>query len=128
MLKQILPLLVLITVSAPADAQQAVKIDPALVDKYIADTFKGAPPEWRARIEPDEAQRLCSQYRGELPAADAKRLMESAQASVVYPTDGKMIGAGFPPQESCGRKVACPHHAGLSRARAVRRGAKRRER
>lgn len=92
MLKRILSLLAAIAVSASAEAQQAVKIDPALVDKYIADTFKGAPPEWRARIEPDEAQRLCSQYRGELPAADAKRLMETAQASVVYPADGKVMG------------------------------------
>jgi sulfur-oxidizing protein SoxX len=92
MWKHLLTLAAVIAVCTAAQSQQAAKIDPALVNKYIADTFKGAPPEWRARIEQDEAQRLCSQHRGELPIADAKRLMESAQASVVYPADGKVIG------------------------------------
>jgi sulfur-oxidizing protein SoxX len=73
-------------------AQQAVKVDPAVVDKVIKDTFKGASPEWQARIVPDEAQRLCSETRGQPSAADAKRLSESAAASVVYPADGHVIG------------------------------------
>jgi sulfur-oxidizing protein SoxX len=92
MLKHILSLLVVVAATAPAAAQQAAKADPALVDKYIADTFKSAPQEWRARIEQDDAQRVCSQTRGEPPTADAKRLMESAQAAVVYPADGNVLG------------------------------------
>lgn len=75
-----------------AFAQQPVKVDPTVVDKVIKDTFKGASPEWQARIEPDEAQRLCSQTRGQAPADVAKSLTEKAAASVVYPVDGNVLG------------------------------------
>jgi L-cysteine S-thiosulfotransferase len=75
-----------------ATAQQAPKVDPALVDKIVKDTFKGASPEWQARIVADEAQRLCSQSNGSPSAADAKRLSDSAAANIVYPADGNVIG------------------------------------
>ena len=78
------------TVQAPA--QQPATADPALVAKTIKETFKSASPEWQARIQPDEAQRICSQFKGEPPAALFKSLQESAQASVVYPAGGNMIG------------------------------------
>ena len=82
----------LAVLTSAAIAQQPAQVDPALVDKIIKDTFKGAPAEWQARIVPDEAQRVCSLYRGEPPAVDAKRLSESAAASLAYPADGNVVG------------------------------------
>ncbi len=82
--------------SAPALAQNpktdAPKIDAGTVDRVVAATFKGASEEWKKRIEQDEAQRLCSEYKGELPAALVPKLLESQKKSVVLPADGKVIG------------------------------------
>lgn len=83
----------MLTVGANSvSAQQPPKIEPAVVDRYIQSTFKGAPPEWQARITPDEAQRVCSETRGLLSPEQDKKLSEAAQASIVYPADGNMIG------------------------------------
>ena len=73
-------------------AQQAAKVDPAVVDKYIQATFKGASPEWQARIVPDETQRVCSQTRGVLTPEQDKTLVETAKASLVFPADGSVLG------------------------------------
>lgn len=81
-----------VTAGAAAIAQQTSKIDPAAVDRYVAGTFKGASPEWQKRIEQDEAQRLCSQFRNELPAAEAKKLVDTAKAAIKFPADGKVLG------------------------------------
>jgi len=78
--------------AATGGAQQTPKADPALVDRYVANTFKGASPEWKKRIDQDEAQRLCSEYRGELPAALVPKVLEAQKATVVYPADGNVVG------------------------------------
>ncbi len=78
--------------SATGSAQQKPKADPALVDKFVAATFKGATPEWKKRIEQDEAQRLCSEHKGELPAALVPKVLEAQKASVVFPADGNVVG------------------------------------
>lgn len=75
-----------------AVAQQANKVDGAVVDKYVAATFKGAPDDWKKRIEPDEAQRVCSDFRNNPPPDLAKKLVEQAKGSVVFPTDGNVVG------------------------------------
>ncbi len=78
--------------TATSSAQQKPKADPAVVDKYVSATFKGASPEWKKRIEQDEAQRLCSEHRGELPAALVSKVVEGQKATVVFPADGNVIG------------------------------------
>lgn len=78
--------------SATANAQQKPKADAALVDKYVAATFKGASPEWKKRIEQDDAQRLCSEHKGELPAALVPKVVEAQKATVVFPADGNVVG------------------------------------
>ena len=72
--------------------QKAAGIEPAVVDKYVADTFKGASPEWQARIKQDEAQLLCSKYRNAPPAPEFKKILDGQTAAIVYPADGKVIG------------------------------------
>lgn len=78
--------------TATGSAQQKPKADQALVDRYVAATFKGAPAEWQKRIEQDEAQRVCSEYKGEPPAALVPKLLEGQKATVVFPADGNFIG------------------------------------
>jgi sulfur-oxidizing protein SoxX len=77
---------------AAAFAASAQTADPATVDAYLKATFGKAPPEWQARIEPDETLKLCNQYRNDVPAAEADRIVTRELAKVVYPADGKMLG------------------------------------
>ena len=76
----------------PASAQQPGKVDPALVTKVVADIFKGAPPEWQARIVQDETQQVCSQYRNDPPKDLLEKLIAREKAAVVYPADGTFLG------------------------------------
>ena len=59
-----------LSVSATAGAAaQTAKVDPALVDKYVASTFGKAPAEWQERIKPDETLQACNKFRNEVPSA-----------------------------------------------------------
>jgi sulfur-oxidizing protein SoxX len=74
-------------------AQTAAKTpDPALVDAYMKSTFGKAPPEWQARIEPDETLKTCNAYHNEVPSAEADKITARELARVVYPADGKFLG------------------------------------
>jgi sulfur-oxidizing protein SoxX len=73
-------------------AASAQTADPAVVETYLKATFGKAPPEWQARIEPDETLKLCNQYRNNVPAAEADKIVARELARVVYPADGKMLG------------------------------------
>ena len=75
-----------------ASAQQPAKVDQATVDQVVAATFKGAPAEWVKRIEQDETQRLCSQYRNELRKDEFAKVLAREKASIVMPADGVVIG------------------------------------
>lgn len=75
-----------------AAAQGAATADPALVDKYLMSTFGKAPPEWQARIKPDETLETCNKFRNEVPSAEADRITARELARVTYPADGKLLG------------------------------------
>jgi L-cysteine S-thiosulfotransferase len=84
---------VVTTLPFAARAQTAIKAaDPAAVDAYLKATFGKAPPEWQARIEPDETLKLCNQYRNDVPTAEADKIVARELAKVVYPADGKFLG------------------------------------
>lgn len=79
--------------SPTAFAQTApAQPDPALVEKYVKATFGKAPPEWQARIEPDETLATCNKYRNNVPSAEADKIIARELAKVVYPADGKFLG------------------------------------
>ncbi len=70
-MKRVLTLAALVlaagSLTTSASAQTAAKApDPALVDAYMKSTFGKAPPEWQARIEPDETLQdlQCLSQRG----------------------------------------------------------------
>lgn len=81
------------TFNTSASAQTAAKApDPALVDAYIKSTFGKAPPEWQARIEPDETLKTCNAFHNDVPSAEADKITKRELARVVYPADGKFLG------------------------------------
>jgi sulfur-oxidizing protein SoxX len=85
--------LILAALPSAAFAQDATKpADPAVVEAYLKATFGKAPPEWRARIEPDETLKPCNQYRNNLPSVEADKIVARELAKVVYPADGKLLG------------------------------------
>ncbi|MFZ5732316.1 MAG: sulfur oxidation c-type cytochrome SoxX [Pseudomonadota bacterium] len=76
-----------------ADSQTAAKrADPASVDAYVKSTFGKTPPEWQARIEPDETLKACNAHRNDVPSAEADKIIKRELAKVVYPADGKLLG------------------------------------
>jgi L-cysteine S-thiosulfotransferase len=72
-------------------AQQQT-IDPAIVDRYIAATWKSAPEAWKSRVTQDDTQRICTASANNPQGADFDRILAREQASVVYPADGNVIG------------------------------------
>jgi sulfur-oxidizing protein SoxX len=48
--------------------------------------------EWAARMQQDEAQRLCSRYRNNPPPEIAERILRSQQQTLEYPEGGKLMG------------------------------------
>ncbi|QND71927.1 sulfur oxidation c-type cytochrome SoxX [Tardiphaga robiniae] len=96
-MKRVLTLAALVlaagSLTTSASAQTAAKApDPALVDAYMKSTFGKAPPEWQARIEPDETLKTCNAYHNEVPSAEAEKITAREMARVVYPADGKFLG------------------------------------
>ena len=74
-------------------AQMATKpADPAVVEAYLKSTFGKAPPEWQARIEPDETLKTCNLARNDVPSAEADKIIARELSKVVYPADGKLLG------------------------------------
>ncbi len=79
--------------SASAQNAQAAKpADPALVETYVKATFGKAPPEWQARIEPDDTLKACNLTRNQVASADADKIIQRELAKVVFPADGKLMG------------------------------------
>jgi sulfur-oxidizing protein SoxX len=87
----------LLMVAGTAHAQTASKqpgtpVDAATVDAYIKATWKKVPEGWQARVEQDETQRLCSQYRNNPPLEMFNAILAREKATVAFPADGNVIG------------------------------------
>jgi sulfur-oxidizing protein SoxX len=78
-------------IATPAMAQEP-KIAPDVVEKYVAATWKSAPEDWKGRVQQDDTQRRCTQYKNLPPDDVAKQIMDEAKAAIVYPADGNVIG------------------------------------
>lgn len=64
----------------------------ATVEAYVNSTFGKAPPEWQARIKPDESLAACNAHRNDTPSAISADSIKRELAKVTYPADGKVIG------------------------------------
>ena len=55
-------------------------------------SFATAAPDWLARLEQDETQRVCSRYRNAPPKAVAAAILARERARITYPADRKLMG------------------------------------
>ncbi|MGE0768328.1 MAG: sulfur oxidation c-type cytochrome SoxX [Hyphomicrobiaceae bacterium] len=76
----------------PASVIAEERADPGKVDKVYRDMFRDAKGEWAKRVERDETQKVCSEYRKDLPKAEFEKVLQREKANVVMPADGKVMG------------------------------------
>lgn len=74
---------------APEAAATSVE---AKAQAALAASFSTATPEWRQRLVQDEVQAQCSTARGRPSPEVATALVQSQQATLKYPADGRLIG------------------------------------
>ena len=79
-------------VTLPGWADPRGAIAPAVVEKYIASSWKEAAPEWRARLEQDETQNAYTEHANAPPSEVAEAILKREQATLVYPADGTLVG------------------------------------
>jgi L-cysteine S-thiosulfotransferase len=79
------------TLCGPALAQQQA-IDTAIVERYVAATWKSTSDEWKARVTQDETQRICTATGNNPPGAEFDKTLAREIATVIYPADGNVVG------------------------------------
>ncbi len=73
-------------------AASAQSLAPERAEAVVVATFAHAPAAWKARVTQDETQALCSTTRNSPNAEQAAKISAAAQASIVLPADGKLLG------------------------------------
>jgi len=62
-------------------------------EQVVRESFTGTTPEeWKARLEQDQAQALCSRFHSAPPPEVAASLAAEALKSIRFPEDGKLMG------------------------------------
>lgn len=69
-----------------------VKVSQAAVDAAVASSWKNLTPELQARVDQDEAMKVCSVTLNNPASADADKMMAAAKAAIQYPADGQFLG------------------------------------
>jgi L-cysteine S-thiosulfotransferase len=83
---------VLVGVANAQTKAPAPKVDPAKVEAVIKGTWKKVPEGWQSRVDQDETQRICSEYRNDVPTPEFNKIVEREKATVEFPADGNVIG------------------------------------
>jgi L-cysteine S-thiosulfotransferase len=84
--------LALLCAGAAVAQQKKGGADPIVVNKAIEKSWTTAAPEWQTRLDQDETQKACSQYRNAPPRKVAEAIIAREKATIKYPADGKLIG------------------------------------
>ncbi len=61
-------------------------------DDAIKGSWTRSAPDWQARLDQDETQKVCSQYRNAPPKKVADAIIAREKATIQYPPDGKLMG------------------------------------
>jgi len=93
-MKTILSVLALsLGLSGAALAQdQKPKVDAAKLEAITKAMWPKTPQGWEKRISFDETQKLCSQYRNDLPNDLFEKVRARELSTVKFPADGNVIG------------------------------------
>jgi L-cysteine S-thiosulfotransferase len=90
------PLAVLVAALATSGAGHSqtkpAPVDPAKLEALIKGTWKKVPEGWQARVDQDETQRICSDYRNDVPTAEMNKIIAREKATVEFPADGNVLG------------------------------------
>ncbi len=74
-------------------AQDAkLQVDAAKLEAVTKAMWPKTPQGWENRISFDETQKLCSQYRNDLPNDLFEKVRQQEIATVKFPADGNVIG------------------------------------
>lgn len=71
---------------------QAAKPSEAAIAAVVNGSFSRTSEEWRKRIVVDETQRICTEQRNQVSAAQAEAIQKREVKNIVYPKDGKFLG------------------------------------
>jgi sulfur-oxidizing protein SoxX len=75
--------------STPAGSSDSLD---ARAQAALASSFSTATPEWKQRLVQDEVQAQCSAAKGRPEPTVAQAIVQSQQAALRYPADGKLVG------------------------------------
>jgi len=81
-----------VTTLAVADETRSSRPDAATIERYVGGMWSGADEEWKTRLQQDETQAVCSQFRNAPPDDVAHAIIAREASTVVYPADGKLLG------------------------------------
>lgn len=105
--------------AAPVVAQdQKARLDPARLEAITKAMWPKTPQGWENRISFDETQKLCSQYRNDLPNDLFEKVRERELATVKFPADGNVLG-----DWKAGKRIANDGRGGTFTDRPMTNGA-----
>jgi L-cysteine S-thiosulfotransferase len=94
--KKIPPLLLAValfaTIGVAQIATPVANPNTAAADAAVAAAFAKAPAEWQPRLTGDATMQACTAANNALTAAAAKQIDARERATIVYPSDGNVLG------------------------------------
>ncbi|MFA5899073.1 MAG: sulfur oxidation c-type cytochrome SoxX [Hyphomicrobium sp.] len=83
----------IVTIDASAqEIDNTVAVSSAELDGYVKGMWPNVEAGWEKRLIQDETQALCSHERNMPSAGDAEKIMAREAATIIYPTDGNVVG------------------------------------
>lgn len=82
----------LVIAATQLGAQQKPTVSPERFKAVMDAAWAKSTPEWKARLDQDEAMKICTETRNHPSAAQADLIAKAAKANIVYPADGKFVG------------------------------------